>query len=111
MNLETQITAALSPLAPTTPFGDANPAIRPRITYQIVAGGYNENLRGAGPYRGRRQIDVWALTYGQARGLADQAKVALRSGLNVGAIIDNPDDYETDTKLHRVSFDVAAWLT
>jgi hypothetical protein len=111
MNLEMQITAALSPLAPTTPFGDANAAVRPRITYQKVDGSDNEHLRGAGPYRGRRQIDVWALTYAQANGLAEQAKVALRSGLNVGAITDNPDDYEADTKLHRVSFDLAAWLS
>jgi hypothetical protein len=110
MSLETLIVTALTPLAPTTPFGDANPASRPRITYQKVAGSDNENLRGAGPYRGRRQIDVWALTYAQADGLAAQAKVALRSGLNVGSITDNPDDYEEDTKLHRVSFDVAAWL-
>lgn len=110
MNLEMQIAAALSPLAPTTPFADANPATRPRITYQSITGRYNENLSGAGPYRGTRQIDVWALTYAQAHGLADQAKVALRAGLNVGSITDNPDDYETDTKLHRVSFDVAAWL-
>lgn len=111
MNIDTQIVAALSGLAPTTPFADADPTVRPRITYQTIAGGYNEHLQGAGPYRGRRQIDVWALTYAQARGLADSAKVALRSGLNVGAITDNPDDYEADTKLHRVSFDVAAWLS
>lgn len=111
MNLETQIVAALTPLAPTTAFGAANPAIRPRITYQTVAGGYNEHLTGAGPYRGRRQIDVWALTKAEVIGLAEQAKVALRTGLNVGAITDNPDDYEADTKLFRASFDVAAWLT
>jgi hypothetical protein len=111
MNLETQIVAALAPLAPTTAFGGADPTVRPRITYQVITGSYNETLRGTGPYRGRRQIDIWALTYAAARGLADQAKVALRSGLNVGAITDNPDDYEADTKLHRVSFDVAAWLS
>ena len=110
MSLETLIVTALTPIAPTTPFGDANPASRPRITYQKIAGSDNENLQGAGPYRGRRQIDVWALTYAQADGLAAQAKVALRSGLNVGSITDNPDGYEEDTKLHRVSFDVAAWL-
>ena len=110
MNLETQIVAALTPIAAPTPFADANTAPRPRLTYQTVAGGYNENLRGGGPYRGTRQIDVWALSYGQAHGLADQCKVALRAGLNVGSITDNPDDYETDTQLHRVSFDVAAWL-
>lgn len=111
MNLETQIVAALSPLAPTTAFGAADPAVRPRICYQTVAGSYNETLTGAGPYRGRRQIDIWALTKASANGLAEQAKVALRAGLNVGAITDNPDEYEADTKLFRVSFDVAAWLT
>ena len=110
MNLEMMIASLLAGIAPTTPFATANQQTRPRITYQTVAGGYNENLAGAGPYRGRRQIDVWSLSYAEAHGLADQAKVALRAGLVVGAITDNPDDYETDTQLHRVSFDVSAWL-
>lgn len=111
MNLETAIAALLKSVAPTTPFASADPAVRPRITYQTISGNYNENLGGEGPYRGQRQIDVWSLSYAEAHGLADQAKVALRNGLMVGSITDNPDDYETDTKLHRVSFDVAAWLT
>ena len=110
------ITTALEPLDPApngVPFcsawATANPSKRPRITYQTIHGGYNENLAGAGPYRGTRQIDVWALSYAQAYGLAEQAKVALRASLSVGAITDNPDDYEADTKLYRASFDVAVW--
>lgn len=110
MSMDTDIVAALTPLAPTTAFGDASPAVRPRITYQTITGRYNEHLAGPGPYRGTRQIDVWALTPKEAHGLAAQAKVALRAGLNVGSILDNPDDYETGTRLHRVSFNVAAWF-
>jgi hypothetical protein len=111
LNLETAIVALLKSIAPTTPFAAANPATRPRITYQTISGDYNENLGGGGPYRGRRQIDVWSLTYAEAHGLADQAKVALRNGLMVGSITDNPDGYESDTQLYQVSFDIAAWLT
>lgn len=116
MSIEADIVVALDPLDPApsstafcTPFGDADPTKRPRITYQVVSGAYNENLGGVGPYRGRRQIDIWALTYAQAYGLAAQARVALQAGLDVGSITDNPDSYEPDTKLHRISFDVAAW--
>jgi hypothetical protein len=109
MSTEPTIVDLLTPLAPTSSFAGADAANRPRITHQIIAGVENENLRGAGPPRRRYQIDVWADTHGAARGLADQAKVALRAGLVVGSITDNPDDYEPDTKLCRVSFDAAVW--
>ena len=116
MSIEADIAAVLEPLDPTpngtpfcTAFGTADATKRPRITYQTIAGLYHENLSGPGPYRGRRQLDVWAMSYSQAYGLAQQAKVALRAGLNVGSITDNADSYEADTKLYRASFDVAAW--
>jgi hypothetical protein len=111
VTIEAEITAALTPVAPTTPFSMASPNARPRITYQKVTSVSNESFSGEGPVRARMQIDVWADTYKQAHVLAESAKVALRAGLNVGAISDNPDDYEADTKLHRASFDVAIWPT
>lgn len=111
MSIETIIVSVLTPLAPTTPFAAADPNARPRITYQRAAGSEVQALGGyAGLRRTRMQIDVWSNSASQSRVLADQAKVALRAGLTVGAISDNPDDYETDTGLHRASFDVAAWI-
>ena len=111
MSAETEVTAVLSGLAPTTPFASADATARPRITYQRATGTDNGHLSGAGPERVRMQIDVWADTYAAARGIVDQAKLALRAGLVVGSITDNPDDYEAADKLHRCSFDVAVWPT
>jgi hypothetical protein len=104
------IYAQLNPLAPTTHIAAALTA-NPRITYLRIAGRDNGNLQGAGPGRYNYQIDSWSLDPKTSRLLADAAKVALRAGLTVGAITDNPDDYEADTKLFRASFDVAAWTT
>jgi len=106
-----QIVAALTPLAPTTSHGRADPINIPRITYQLITGSDNGTLTGAGPQRSRYQIDCYAESALSACGLAVNAKVALRAGLVVGGIFDNPDDYETDTKLNKASFDVAAWAT
>ena len=43
------------------------------------------------------------------RELAEQLKDGLPDLLKVGEITDNPDDYESDTSLHRASFDVTVW--
>jgi hypothetical protein len=109
--IESSIATALSALAPTTSFASANPANRPRITYHRISGTENLTLTGPGPSRIRFQIDVWADSFAQARGLADQAKVALRVGLTLGEITDNPDNFEADVKLHRASFDAPIWVS
>lgn len=81
-----------------------------RTTYQRVAGSEHATLNsGTGAPRARFQIDVWGPSKGQVRTLADQFKAALPGILKVGELADNPDDYETDTKLHRASFDVVMW--
>lgn len=107
--IEAQIQAALNVLAPTTSRGSAG-SQRPRITYFRVAGSDNPTLTGAGANRARFQLDFWADDFATARGLADQGKVALRAGLTVGEITDNPDDFETDTLLHKCSFDAPIWF-
>lgn len=109
MSIETDLAAVLGSVAPTYPFGAADQNQRPRITYQRTSGSENEHLDGGGPARVRFQIDVWADDYDTACGLGVNAKVALRAGCTVGEISDNPDDFETDTGLHRRSFDVAVW--
>lgn len=108
--IEAQIQALLNVLAPTTSRGSMGTG-RPRITYFRVSGTSNTTLGGPqGANRARFQIDAWADSFAQARGLADQAKVALRAGLTVGEITDNPDDFEEDTQLHKCAFDAAIWF-
>jgi hypothetical protein len=110
MTIDEQIVAAITPLGfPITPWSKADPNARTRFTYLLIAGSDNGNLSGAGVQSSRYQIDLWCETLDQARLLAADAKVALRAGLIIGRITDNPDDYEQDTKLTKVSFDIAAW--
>lgn len=111
MSIETDLFAALKVLAPTWPTIAPQGTVGPRITYQRVAGSDvpNYDADGSGATSARIQVDVWADNYGAARALADQARAALYAALTVGEITDNPSDYEAETKLHRASFDVAAW--
>lgn len=111
MTLEQSIMAACMPLAKTYPRGSADATQRPRLTFTRIVGVDNGNLAGAGPQRIRTQIEVWADTWATARSLADQAKAALRAALIVGGVTDIPDDFDVDTKLHRVGFDVSAWIS
>ncbi|WP_036114475.1 MULTISPECIES: tail completion protein gp17 [Luteibacter] len=112
MSVETALYAALKNLAPTFPtLAPQGTTALPRITYQRVAGGDASTYAGdgMGATNVRVQVDVWASDYPAARKLSDQARAALYAALAVGQVTDNPSDYESDTKLHRASFDVEAW--
>jgi hypothetical protein len=113
MSIKTAIYAALSPVAATYAVVAEQGAQPPWIRYQGVAGVDMANYDGdgMGATSGRIQVDAFALDYGTAERMSRQARAALYSspGLTVGEITDNPDDYEGDTKLFRVSFDVTAW--
>lgn len=111
VNIAQQIVAALTPVGPITPWGDANANIFPRMVYHKISGTDNDNLRGAGPQRRRYQIDCYATTFAAASGLADAARVALRAGMIIGGITDNPDNFEADVGAFSVSFDITAWST
>lgn len=83
---------------------------RPYVTLQRVTGKRHATLNsGAGAPRATYQIDTWADSSQDARRLSDALADALPGLLKVGDITDNPDDYESDTKLHRASFDVVLW--
>ena len=83
---------------------------RPYVTFQRITGQRHATLNsGAGAPRATFQVDVWADSSQDARRLADALMDALPGRLKVGQITDNSDDYETDTKLHRASFDVVLW--
>ena len=110
MSIATQIVTALTPLGAITPWADADRNSARYMTYHLVSGFDNGNLAGAGPKRQRYQIDCYStVSQKDASGLAASAKVALRAGLAVGAISDNPDGFETTHRLYRASFDVACW--
>ncbi|PXV60661.1 Protein of unknown function [Dyella jiangningensis] len=110
MSVEAQVFAALQGVAPTYPLIAPQGAGTPRITYLRVSGRQFETLaNGGGAPRVRMQVDVWSDSYDQAEALAMQAKDALRAQLKVGEITDNPDEFESDTRLYRASFDAAIW--
>jgi hypothetical protein len=110
MTFREQIYAALSTVAPTMPYATGIRAARPYITYMLVSGTDNANLRGDGPENPRFQLSIWSEDPDQADLLKAQAKVALRAGAKVGFIFDNPDDFEEDTKLFQRGFDASLWL-
>ncbi|MDF4024132.1 DUF3168 domain-containing protein [Luteibacter sp. PPL201] len=112
MSVETTLYGALKELAATFPtIANQGTTDLPRITYQRVSGSDEPSYDGdgMGATRVRIQVDVWAVDYPSARRLSDEARSALYAALTVGQITDNPSDYESDTKLHRASFDIEAW--
>lgn len=113
MSIKSAIYAALSPVAATHPVVAPPGAVAPYLRYQGVAGVDEATYDGdgMGATSGRVQIDAFATDFGTAERLSRQARAALYAypGLTVGEITDNPDDFEADTKLFRVSFDVTAW--
>jgi hypothetical protein len=57
----------------------------------------------------RLQIDVWALSYGEAQALAAAVKTALKAWAVENVLLAEEDFYEGDTGLHRVMLDLSTW--
>lgn len=85
---------------------------RPYITHFHVGGEIGMAFRGPdGSDAGSVQIDCWAGSRGEATSLAWQVYHRLTpqdSQFAVESIRRLPSGYEMDTKLHRVSWEVAA---
>lgn len=84
MSLESQITAALEPVAPGRVFPDVAPdAALPYITYYQVGGEAINYTDGAVPDRSnaRVQINVWAATRVEASQLSAAVESAVRAAL------------------------------
>lgn len=111
MSFDTDLLAAMRTVhAQSYAFPAASPQPALYATYQRVSGRRHATLNsGAGAPRATFQIDCWSKVKGQAVELAESLKDVLPGLLKVGDITDNPDDYETDTQLHRASFDVTLW--
>jgi len=111
VSLDTELLAALRTVeAKSYPFPASPKPTGLYATYQRVTGRRHGTLNsGLGAPRASFQIDCWSTVKGQAVELAEAFKAALPDLLKVGDITDNPDDFETDTGLHRASFDVVLW--
>lgn len=68
----------------------------------IHAGGLRET---------QMQIDVYADTYGAAVNLAELAAAAIRNASLASVQTNAVDEYEADTKLHRVILEFTFWAS
>ena len=85
--------------------------VSPYITFQVI---YSAPLLvtdvSTGRQRARLQIDVWAATYGGAKGLAKQVKEAMDGvGAVPNALLDAQDLYEEVSKEYRALLEYAIW--
>jgi hypothetical protein len=111
MTVKATLRAVLEVVAPTFPVIAPQGTTGKRLTYQGIGGGDSSTFDAddESATRALIQVDAWAEDYGTAERLSKQARAAIYVGMTVGEITDNPDDYEEETKLFRVSFSVLAW--
>lgn len=111
--IETLIQARLAALAGGRVYGGvpASPPARPYITHFHMGGELGVTFCGPdGSDEGSAQIDCWGASRGEATALAWQVFHALKAqgpDFAVDSIRRLPSAYEPDTKLHRVSWEVA----
>lgn len=102
--------AALLGASPTrfTPFGLAEQnGARPFCTYQLIGGTpYHQLACPADADNVRYQIDVYADTAELANKTFIAVRDALEADNHVTVVSYNGDDYESDTQLYRISFDI-----
>lgn len=112
--IEKTIQQRLSALAGGRVYGGVapTPVVRPYITHFHVGGELGMTFSGAdGSDAGAVQIDCWADSRGEATALAWEVKRLLEvqdAVFAASSIRRLPGDYESDTKLFRVSWEVAA---
>lgn len=113
MSIKTAMYTALKVTGPTFPVVAPQGTAAPYVRYAGIGGreAPSFDADGMGATSGTIQVDSFALDYSAAEKLAQAARKALyaSSAVTVGEIIDLPDDYEGDTKLFKVSFQVEAW--
>jgi hypothetical protein len=113
VSIKTAVYAALKPVGSTWPVLAPAGTKPPYIRYTGIGGRDEASYEGdgLGATSGILQIDIFALDYASADRLAQSARQALYASptVTVGQITDLPDDYEVDTKLFKVSFQIEAW--
>jgi hypothetical protein len=113
MSAKSAVFKALNAVAPTFPVKAPLGTKAPYIRYLRVGGrdATTYDANGDGATSGTFQIDVFTTEGGSAERLAIDARAALyaSASLTIGEVIDLPDEFEDDTKLFKVSFQLDAW--
>lgn len=87
----------------------ANPKL-PAVSYQRVSNVPVVSLSGhSGIDHVRMQVDSWAATYGGAKVLSAEVRVAMTAAGFKALLATDRDDFEDDTGLYRVSADYLCW--
>jgi hypothetical protein len=87
-------------------------AVRPYLVYQRIANTVNNVLSGNGnpPIDNTRfQVDVWADSYGSAQATAGAVKAAMLAWSLQNVLLQEADQYESQTHLYRVLQDYSVW--
>lgn len=115
MTIETDVVSRLTSLVSGRIYPLIMPsgATLPAIIYTAISMRPQRSLGGPSLlYNTRMQLDAWAQSLASAKTLRDQIATAMDSSLvefRVGDIFHNPDLYEPDTGLYRVSSDYSLW--
>lgn len=87
----------------------------PAIVYTLISNRPQNSLEGytSGQMQAIVQLDCYTRTYADAQALADVVQDLLGTprvvaGLK-GWVRDRRDDYEDDSRFHRVSMDISIW--
>lgn len=110
--IEGDIQAVLAPLVTGGCWPLVAPELTPRpyIIYQVISNPTQNTLDGdAGISNRRVQVDVWADSYGAAKGLAASITAAMKTAPFVNIKIGDNDLYEPEVKIFRVSMDFSVW--
>lgn len=87
----------------------------PALVYTLISNRPQNSLEGytSGQMQAIVQIDCYTMMYGDAQLLADAVQDLLGTARVVpgikGWVRDRRDDYEDDSRFHRVSMDIAIW--
>lgn len=120
MTFEADLKAHLATAAITALVGDriapqplSEGSSKPAITYAIVADAPQTDLDGAdGDLNNiRAQVDCWAATHDQVKSLAELVRVRMKTAAASFHAVPGSmfEDYEPETKLHRVTRDFSCW--
>lgn len=84
--------------------------LKPYVTFFEVSSAPVTSLGGdSGLDNVRLQVDVWADTYEEAREVSKGIRALISGASFKPTTQDKREDYESDTKLYRVSTDYACW--
>jgi hypothetical protein len=104
--------AAQLPTVPTYPvIADQNSAL-PYIVYRRIISAVQNVLAGNGnpPINNTRmQLDVWSQSYASAQATAASVRTAMLGWTVQNTSNGEQDEYEADTRLHRVLMDYSIW--